>query len=166
MPRLTTNKLSGRLMPIGTVDNRYSGCRYSTRAPHWAAEAALRTPLTKEPCLYSKGRYKSGGAPPQIFGGSSLNRETFYSNFTLNDWFASFLACLPVFWHVFPMFDSVCKSVHLWLLSQKQDTSIRAVVITTTMTVKASEMPKPAVTEHTFSNSVKCSINDITNSTI
>jgi len=26
---MTTNKLNGRLMPIGTVDNRYNACRYS-----------------------------------------------------------------------------------------------------------------------------------------
>jgi len=29
MPRLTTNELGRRLMPIGTVDNRHSACGYS-----------------------------------------------------------------------------------------------------------------------------------------
>ena len=46
-PRLMINELSGRLMPIGTVD-----CRYSTTVQHWAAEAALRTPVMKGPFLY------------------------------------------------------------------------------------------------------------------
>jgi len=38
-------------MPINTVDSSYSARRYSMRVPQWAAEAALRTPVMKEPCL-------------------------------------------------------------------------------------------------------------------
>ena len=57
--RIVANILQNGVIIFGWIllHSRYSACRYSTMAPQWAVEAALRSLVTKEPCLWASSSH-------------------------------------------------------------------------------------------------------------